>query len=119
MKTLVGAGLLIWVVSLPLLSVHRVQTWGNEVSLWESAGWWAPAKIRPDAELGRLAHLDGRLYDAEAHYLAAIAHWKAGRPAHERAGCQIVVQNLAALYQQMGRFQLSDEWGRYRCDWPR
>jgi hypothetical protein len=116
----VGAVLLgIWVVSLPLLSFARVQTWTDERSLWESAAFFAPYKLRPEMQAAFVAAEQGDEARAIEGYLIAIAYWERGRPAHERAGCEIAARNLSTLYGRRGDFALAERWGAYRCDWPR
>lgn len=117
MKTTLGAGLIVlWCVSLPLLACLRVQTWGDEASLWASASFFAPQKLRPEAELGRVAALHGDLEGAVDHYRTVIAYWEyGGRPSHERVGCAIAAQNLATLYQRMEQPAQAAAWGAYAC----
>ena len=109
------AGLVVWLASLPLLSYARVQTWRSELALWESASYWAPNKIRPEAERARLLHEAGRMDEAEEAYLQAFSRWAKGRPWHERQGCQIVARNIAAMYQSQGQWEKADRWGGEAC----
>lgn len=107
----------VWVVSLPIVSAWRVQTWTDERSLWESAAFFAPHKLRPAMEAAHMAALQGDVDAAIAGYRTAIVLWERGRPAHERVGCEIAARNLATLYAQRMDFAAVEEWGAYRCDW--
>lgn len=114
------AGLLIlWVVSLPILSALRVENWSDERSLWESAAFFAPYKLRPEMQAALAAAEQGDEDRAIQGYLTAIALWERGRPPHERVGCEIAARNLSTLYARRFQFAAADQWGSYRCDWPR
>jgi hypothetical protein len=109
---------IVWVVSLPILSALRVQTWTDERSIWESAAFFAPFKLRPEMEAARVAAEAGEWDRAIEGYLIAIALWERGRPPHERVGCEIAARNLSILYARKGQFPASEQWGSYRCGWP-
>lgn len=118
MRWVYGAGLVLWLASLPVLSHTRADTWTSESALWVGADWWAPNKLRPTMESGRMAHLAGRLGQAEQQYRHAIELFERGRPAHERIGCQMAVENLVRVLEQQGKFQDAAIWSAYRCDGP-
>lgn len=108
-------GLAAWLASLALVTFQRVPVWTDEFTVWESAAEWAPLKVRPVAELGRLSHLAGDLDAAESYYTQAIRNYDRGRPAHERVGCRAAALNLSTLLQTQGRWTESDYWGGYPC----
>lgn len=118
MRWIYGAGLVLWLVSLPFLAHSRADTWTSEEALWVGADWWAPHKVRPTTELGRLAQLSGRLDEAAMHYRHAIQLFENGRPEHERMGCRIAVENLVRVLEQQGKFHDAVMWSAYRCDGP-
>lgn len=104
-----------WVVALPMLTAARVPVWGDELALWTSAAKIAPFKLRPQVQLGTLKHQQGMVWEAETHYLKALALWEKGRPGFEKVGCQATIYNYAVLLQQTARWREAAEWSGYRC----
>lgn len=105
----------VWLVSLPLLSYVRAETWTDEEALWASAAWWAPAKLRPSVELGGVHFAAGRSDLAVRDFQHALALWERGRPAFERPGCEIARENLARALEVRGQFQEAAIWSGYPC----
>lgn len=107
----------LWLASLPIVTFARVQTWTNDEALWRGAAWWAQMKLRPQMQLGEIAHRQG--LDASPYFERAIRRFASGhRPAFERVGCQIAVRNLVTVLDTQWRFAEADRWGSYQCDGP-
>lgn len=117
-KAAVAILALMWLVSLPLLSYARAETWTDETELWASAQWWSPAKLRPTVELGRMHFLAGDLSRAEQDFRHALVLWERGRPSYERVGCEIARENLVRVLEARGQFAESVMWSEYRCAGP-
>lgn len=98
--------------SLPILTAQRVGMWQDETRLWQQAADASPGNLRPRVQLGVLAHRARRFDFAEWHYRRALT---LSRLSHERAGCQLVAENLTLLALQTARWQDAEEWGRYTC----
>ena len=79
---------------LALLVLQRSEAWVDELSLWEDAARQAPQMLKPHLRLGDALAGQGRLAEAEAAYLKALAL----RPQHPGAR-----NNLGSLYMKQGR----------------
>jgi Flp pilus assembly protein TadD len=84
----------VYTIVLALLSLQRSQVWTDELSLWRDASLKAPQMLKPHLRLGDALVGQGRLAEAEAAYLRAVAL----RPQHPGAR-----NNLGTLYMQQGR----------------
>lgn len=119
MKAAGAVLVLVWLVSLPLLSFVRAQDWTNEYALWRGAQRWSPAKLRPTVELGRMEMLAGHPAAAEQQFRHALELWERGRPAFEQVGCVVAAENLVRVLQQQGKFAEAVMWSEYSCAGPR
>lgn len=113
-----AACVLLWVCTLPLLSLIRVHTWTSEQALWETAHWWSPQKVRPMAQLGEIGYRTDPVLATNWWTLAVRTYAASDRPRVERAGCRIVLQNLVTVLNQRGQFHDAEEWSVYSCDGP-
>jgi len=68
MRTLLRAGVLIWMATGLFQTGTRVQTWTSERALWQAALTVSPASPRPWLNLGREYHLTGRRDLAQWYY---------------------------------------------------
>lgn len=96
---------LLWLLSLPILTAGRMSLWQDEARLWQEAAEWGPLKLRPRVQIATIAHRRGQIADAERDYRASFALWPAGRPPHERIGCQVAQVNYRVLLEQRGDFR--------------
>lgn len=81
-------------IMLALLILERSQAWVDELSLWQDAAHKAPLMLKPHLRLGDALAGQGRLAEAEAEYLRAVAL----RPQHPGAR-----NNLGSLYMKQSR----------------
>lgn len=109
---------LMWLVSLPVLSYVRARQWTDETALWRGSQWWSPAKLRPTVELGRMHLLSGRVPLAEQEFRHAIYLWEQGRPGFEQVGCEIARENLVQALTQQAKYAEAEQWSRYTCVRP-
>jgi Flp pilus assembly protein TadD len=108
MTTRVGAGLaLLWLVSLPLLTMVRVPIWQDERALWLEATQHSPLKPRPWVNLGHQDHLAGEKEAAERAYRRAqVLSADPRRPLREQqTGWAVATVNLALLMAQRGELE--------------
>lgn len=84
----------VYYIVLALLVLQRSVAWVDELSLWQDAARHAPLMLKPHLRLADALAAQGRLAEAEAAYLQALAL----RPQHPGAR-----NNLGSLYMKQGR----------------
>lgn len=99
-RAVAWAGFGVYNIVLCLLTLQRSGAWVDELSLWQDAVHKSPQMLKPHLRLADALVGAGRLPEAEAQYLQAVAL----RPQHPGAR-----NNLGLLYLRQGRFAQARE----------
>ncbi|MEE3259150.1 MAG: tetratricopeptide repeat protein, partial [Candidatus Latescibacterota bacterium] len=92
-------GLATYTILLAIFTLERGWAWSDELALWSDAAAKAPGMLKPHLRLGDALKKRGRLAEAEATYLRALAL----RPYHPATR-----NNLGVLYKQQGRLAAAE-----------
>jgi tetratricopeptide (TPR) repeat protein len=95
---------LLWLVSVPVLTWQRVHVWQSEKALWAEALRASPLKPRPWINYGRTVELAGDLDGAERAYREAISLSFDPRrhPLQQRFAMVAAETNIAHVYMKRG-----------------